>query len=138
MNTSTSGTNTASTGVCRPTIDATWFSGRPLTCASVMIGTAIAPNATGAVLATSARIAARIGAKPSATSITDVIATGAPKPASASRSAPKQNAMRIACVRWSAENAPKLRRRMSKWPVATVMLKIHNALTTIHMIGKRP
>ena len=80
MNTSTSGTNTASSGVCRPTIDATWFSGRPVTCASVMIGTAIAPNATGAVLATSATIAARIGAKPSATSITDVIATGAPKP----------------------------------------------------------
>ena len=73
MKISTSGTNTASSGVWRPTIEATWFSGRPLTCDSVMIGTAIAPNATGAVLATSATTAARIGAKPSATSITDVI-----------------------------------------------------------------
>ena len=138
MNTRTSGTNTASKGVCRPTIDATWFRGRPLTCDSVMMGTAIAPNATGAVFATSATTAARIGAKPSAMSINDVTATGAPKPASASRSAPKQKAMRIACVRWSAENAPKLRRSTSKWPVTTVMLKIHSALTTIHMIGNRP
>ena len=103
-----------------------------------MMGTAIAPNATGAVFATSATTAARIGAKPSAMSINDVTATGAPNPASASRSAPKQNAMRIACVRWSAENAPKLRRSTSKWPVTTVMLKIHSALTTIHMIGNKP
>ena len=65
-------------------------------------------------------------------------ATGAPKPASASSRAPKQNAMSIACMRWSAENAPKLRRSTSKWPVTTVMLKIHSAFTTIHMIGNRP
>jgi len=41
---------------------------------------AIAPNATGAVLATSATDAAFSGLKPSATSITDVIATGVPNP----------------------------------------------------------
>ena len=52
------------------------------------IGIAIAPNATGAVLATSATEAALIGSKPSAISITAVIATGVPKPASASSSAP--------------------------------------------------
>ena len=44
------------------------------------IGIAIAPNATGAVLATSATEAAFIGLKPTATSITAVIATGVPKP----------------------------------------------------------
>ena len=57
---------------------------------SVMIGVAIAPKATGAVLATSARAAALIGLKPRAISITLVIATGVPKPASASSSAPKR------------------------------------------------
>ncbi len=67
-----------------------------------------------------------------------MIATGAPKPASASSSAPKQNAIRIACVRWSDDNAPKLRCSTSKCPVATVMLKIHSAFTTIHMIGNSP
>ena len=119
-------------------MEATWASGRPLTCANVMMGTAIAPNATGAVLATSATTAAFIGLNPSATSITEVIATGAPNPASASSRAPKQNATRIAWVRWSVDSAPTLRRMMSKWPVATVMLKIHRALTTIHKIGNSP
>ena len=62
-----------------------------------MIGTAIAPKATGAVFATRATEAALIGLKPSAMSITEQIATGVPKPASASSSAPKQKAMRTAC-----------------------------------------
>ena len=68
---------------------------------SVTIGVASAPNATGAVFATSATAAALIGRKPSAISITTVIATGVPNPASASSSAPKQNAMMIAWIRWS-------------------------------------
>ena len=58
--------------------------------ASVTIGIAIAPKATGAVLATRATAAALIGWKPRA--ITAVIATGVPKPARASSSAPKQKA----------------------------------------------
>ena len=78
-----------------------------------MIGIAIAPKATGAVLATSATAAALIGLKPSAISITAVIATGVPKPASASSSAPKQKAMITAWTRWSseivAERAPQHR-----------------------------
>ena len=45
-----------------------------------MIGTAIAPNATGAVLATSATTAALSGLKRRAMSMTVQIATGAPKP----------------------------------------------------------
>ena len=67
--------------------------------ASVTIGVAIAPNATGAVLATSATAAAFIGLKPTAISITAVIATGVPNPASASSSAPKQKAMITAWMR---------------------------------------
>ena len=83
---------------------------------------ASAPNATGAVLAISASAAAFIGRKPSAISMTTVIATGVPKPASASSSAPKQNAMMIAWIRWSALTRANDRRSTSKCPVATVML----------------
>ena len=83
---------------------------------------AIAPNATGAVLATSATDAALIGLKPSAISITAVIATGVPNPARASSRAPKQNAMITAWTRWSVEIAPKERRNTAKCPVSTVML----------------
>ena len=74
------------------------------------------------MLATRAMLAALIGVKPSASSITDEIATGVPKPASASSSPPKQNAMMIAWMRWSSETDPNERRSTSKCPVATVML----------------
>ncbi len=96
--------------------------GRPVISARVTIGMAMAPKATGAVLATSATEAALIGLKPSAISITAVMATGVPKPASASSSAPKQKAMITACTRWSVEIAPNDRLSTSKWPVSTVML----------------
>ena len=86
------------------------------TVASVTIGVASAPNATGAVLAISATAAAFRGWKPSAISITTVIATGVPKPASASSSAPKQNAMMIACTRWSELTVSNERRSTSKCP----------------------
>jgi hypothetical protein len=48
----------------------------PVRVPAVMIGMAMAPNATGAVLATSTTTAARIAVKPTATSMTPVIATG--------------------------------------------------------------
>jgi alanine-alpha-ketoisovalerate/valine-pyruvate aminotransferase len=89
---------------------------------SVTIGIAMPPNATGAVLATSATAAAFIGLKPSAISITLQIATGVPKPASASSSAPKQNAMMSACTRWSRLTLPNERWSTAKCPVSTVML----------------
>ena len=121
MTTSTSGTITARIGVCRPTIAprvSTVSRGSSLapedTVASVTIGVASAPNATGAVFATRATVAALIGLKPSAISITTVIATGVPKPASASSSAPKQNAMMIAWIRWSGLTFSKERRSTSK------------------------
>ena len=89
---------------------------------SVTIGVASAPKATGAVLAISATAAALSGSKPSAISITTVIATGVPKPASASSRAPKQKAMMIAWIRWSGLTFSKERRSTSKCPVATVRL----------------
>ena len=90
--------------------------------ASVTIGIARAPKATGAVLATSATVAALTGLKPSDISITTEIATGVPKPASASSSAPKQKAMMIAWIRWSGLTFSKERRSTSKCPDATVRL----------------
>ena len=74
------------------------------------------------MFATSATEAALIGWKPSAMSITAVMATGVPKPASASSSAPKQNAMITAWTRWSSEIRPNERRSTAKCPVASVML----------------
>ncbi len=81
----------------------------------------MAPKATGAVLATRATTAARTGSKPRATSMTALMATGAPNPASASRRAPKQKAMTRAWMRGSSERRPKERRRMSKCWVRTVI-----------------
>ena len=119
---STSGTTRARNGVWRPTMAPRSSEGRLVTSDSVMIGVAIAPNATGAVLATSATAAAWIGLKPTASSIAAVIATGAPKPASASISAPNENAMMTAWIRWSSEILANDRRRTAKWPVSSVML----------------
>ncbi len=95
------GTNQASTGVCRPTTAAISVAGIPVRFPAVVIGIAMAPNATGAVFATSTVTAARIGGMPIAMSIAPVIATGAPKPASASSIPPKQKAMSIAWMRMS-------------------------------------
>ena len=112
--------------------------GRPVTSASVVIGIAIAPNATGAVSATSATAAALTGLKPRPTRIEPQMATGVPNPASASSSAPKQKAIITTCTRSSSETLENARRSTAKCPVASVMLKIHSALMTIHMIGKKP
>ena len=86
------------------------------------MGIAMAPNATGAVLATSATAAAFIGLKPRAISATEVMATGVPKPASASSSAPNEKAMITACTRSSELIAPNDLRSTAKCPVSTVML----------------
>ena len=92
----------------------------PVTPERAMMGAAIAPNATGAVLASSETIAALTGFMPAAMSIAIEIATGAPKPASDSSSAPKQNAMRIARIRWSSLIARIRSPSTSNHPVMTV------------------
>ena len=89
---------------------------------SVMIGVAIEPNATGAVLPISDSATALSGWKPSASSITEVMATGVPKPARPSIRAPKEKAMMIAWMRLSSEMAANDRRSTAKWPVLSVML----------------
>lgn len=99
MATNARGTKTDRIGVWRPTIAPKMSVGKPDTLARVMIGVAIAPNATGAVFATSDSSAALSGLKPRASNITEVTATGVPNPASASSNAPKENAMMTAWMR---------------------------------------
>ena len=115
-----SGTNSARTGVCRPTTAPISEAGMLVSAAAVRMGVAIAPNATGAVLASRTIAAARKAEKPIAMSITPVIATGAPKPASASSRPPKQNAISTAMMRGSAEMRLNDARRSSKRPLTTV------------------
>jgi hypothetical protein len=93
------GTKAAMIGVWRPPMAPSVSVDKPDTLARVMIGVAIAPNATGAVLATNARTAALSGLKPRASSITEVTATGVPNPAKASSDAPKENTMMTAWMR---------------------------------------
>ena len=87
-----------------------------------MIGVPMPPNAAGAVLPMSATPAAFSGSKPSAMSIPTVMATGVPKPVSASSSAPNENPIINAWMRRSSETAPTPRRSVWKWPVATVIV----------------
>ena len=72
---------------------------------SVVTGMPSDPNATGAVLATSASTAALMGSNPSPTSIEAVMATGAPNPAIPSTSAPNPNAT-------SSASKPPVRRQV--------------------------
>ncbi len=122
MNTRMNGRIKARNGVWRPTMLLRCWTGRPVTCPSVVIGMAMAPNATGAVSATSATATARSGLRPSPTSMTLQMAGGVPKPASASSSAPKQKAMTTTWTRMSSDTMLNARRSTAKYPVASVML----------------
>ena len=99
-----------------------WAESMPVSRPAVVIGMPTAPNATGAVLANSTTVAAFSGGMPSARIMVAVMATGAPKPASASSRPPKQNAMSMAWMRTSPlPILSKTRRRSSKRPEATVI-----------------
>src|SRR5262249_28783967 len=92
--TSQNGTNTETHGSWCPAIveSVSWSS--PLTAASVTIGVAIAPHATGAVFASRFRTADWNGLKPRPTMTAPAIATGVPNPDVPSMIAPNENAMR--------------------------------------------
>ena len=91
--TSSSGTKSASSGVCRPTYGADLVVVDAGQVPAVMIGDADRAERDGRGVRQQHHAAARIGEKPSAMSMTPVIATGAPNPARASIRPPKQNAM---------------------------------------------
>ena len=105
---------------------------------SVTIGMPIDPNATGAVLASSASTAALIGSNPRLARIAAEMATGAPKPAMPSMRAPKQNATSNAWTRRSPVSRVSDRRITSKSPLAIVRLWKKTALRTIQLIGHNP
>ena len=109
-------------GVCRPAIEARSWIGRPVTPLRAMIGAAMAPNATGAVLASSDTMADLSGFIPAAISMAAEMATGAPKPARDSSSAPKQKAIRMDRMRRSLEMERMVRPSTSNQGVATVSL----------------
>jgi hypothetical protein len=122
MNSRMNGTMNARLDVCRPVI-------APMCPAIVgslgdrtVIGLPRPPNATGAVSATRAMATALSGEKPIAMSMTAQIAMGEPPPASASISAPNENAITSAWTRWSPLTLAKVRRSTAKCPVSTVML----------------
>ena len=109
-------------GVWRPAIDERSSIGRPVTPLRAMIGAAMAPKATGAVLASSDTSADFSGFMPAAISIAAEMATGAPNPARDSSSAPKQNAIRIDRIRRSLVIERMVRPSISNHGVATVSL----------------
>ena len=132
-----SGTISARNRVWRPTIARSSF-GRPVISASVTIGIAIAPKATGAVLATRAGSGALIGWKPRAISITAVIATGVAEAGQGleqrAEAEGDDHGLNALVVGDGAERAPQHREvaRLDGHVVDQI------AATTIHMIGNSP
>jgi hypothetical protein len=88
-------------GNCRPIIAPSAVGGRPVTAPSTVTGAPSAPNATGAVLKISTNTSASSGGKPTRINSELVMATGVPKPATPSSSAPKQKPMTTRMMRRS-------------------------------------
>src|SRR6266480_2453476 len=78
--------------------------GNPVVTARVVIGVAMEPNATGAVLAIKQTAAAKNGENPRPVSIVAATATGVPNPAQPSTNAPKAKATSII---WSRPSSVK-------------------------------
>jgi hypothetical protein len=119
--TSQKGTMIEKNGSCRPTMEESAISFRPVTLASVMMGVPSAPKATGAVFPMRARPAAASGLKPSPMSIAAEMATGVPKPAAPSMKAPKAKPMSSTWMRRSAAIPAMVSFTTSNFPVLTVM-----------------
>lgn len=118
--TTQNGISTEKNGSCLPTMRDNSSTSIPVTWLSVVMGIPIDPNATGAVLAISARTEASSGRNPNWMRIAPVMATGAPNPATPSMNAPSENAIRINCTRGSGASPERLRRSTSKSPASTV------------------
>ena len=100
---------------------------------------AIAPNATGAVLATSVTNTAFIGFMPIASSMAATMATGAPKPARASNKPPNEKPISRACTRISPRPIlEKISRRSSKRLDLTVRSYTHTAIQMMNTMGNKP
>src|SRR5438552_4926766 len=97
-----------------------------------------APNATGAVFASSDIPPAISGEKPMPANNDAETATGVPAPDAPSRNAPNANAMISACIRGSGLISAIDRRMLSNRPVATAMSKSKIAENTRNPSGNRP
>ena len=84
-----------------PMLAATSVASAPPSLPAVVVGIAIAPKPTLIALPTTVTTAALIFDTPRVTSIAQVMATGAPKPASPSSRPQKQKATMRAWARWS-------------------------------------
>src|SRR5262245_64979668 len=122
VTTSQNGTTIDAHGSCRPTMVDCVSLSSPLTYESATIGVPIAPNATGAVLASRLRTADWNGLKPSPTMIAPAIATGVPNPEVPSMIAPNENAMSRTCNRRSNEMCVIDSLTISNFPVTTVIV----------------
>src|SRR6266550_2753076 len=136
--TSQNGTRTDTKGSCRPAIaeSVSWSS--PLTAASVTIGVPIAPQATGAVLASRFSTADWNGLKPSPTITAPAIATGVPKPDVPSMMAPNENAISTHCSRRSNEMWTMDSFTTSNFPDTTLIVYRNIAARTIQMMPRNP
>jgi len=115
------GMNSETGAQMRPTPALKRSTGKPVVNASVVIGIAIDPNATGAVFASRQIAAALNGSNPSPTSIAEATATGVPKPAAPSTNAPNAKAISSACKRESLVRWPMESFSNSNFPVSRVM-----------------
>ena len=95
---------------------------RPETAARVTMGVPMAPQATGAVLASRLSTADWKGLKPSPTMTAPAMATGVPKPEVPSMMAPKEKAMSSTWSRRSKEMWTIDSLTISNFPVVTVIV----------------
>jgi len=105
----------------RPTSALIRSSGKPVMPASVMTGIPIAPNATGAVLASRQIADASRAENPSPAIIAAATATGVPNPAPPSRNAPNANAINRIWRRRPDVILPTEFLIISNLPVSTVI-----------------
>ena len=122
----------------RPTPALNRSNGSPVVTARVVIGIAIDPNATGAVLASRQIAAALNGVNPRPVSIAAATATGVPNPAAPSMNAPKANAISSACKRGLSVRCPMESFRISNFPLSSVTRYRRIALNTTQPIGNSP
>ena len=104
-------------GSWRPIMAPSVPAGSPVTAPSVVTGTPSAPKATGAVLKIKVNTSASSAGKPTRIRSDEVIATGVPKPAMPSSSAPKQKPIttsttRRSLGRWLRTQARKASKRL--------------------------
>ena len=120
--TSQNGTRIDTNGSWWPAIDDSVSWSRPLTAASVTIGVPIAPQATGAVLASRFSTADWNGLKPRPTITAPAMATGVPKPEVPSMIAPNEKAISTHCSRRSNEMWTIDSFTISNLPVTTLIV----------------